>query len=73
MNTGHAAVLRDCCRHFKHQHAASVTMIGVDCDGFDVRADGAPARFDFAEPVTDAHKLRAELVALAAIARAARA
>jgi heme oxygenase (biliverdin-IX-beta and delta-forming) len=70
MNTGHAAVLRDCCRHFKHNHAATVTMIGVDCDGFDVRADGTLLRFDFAAPIADAHKLRAELAALARDARA---
>ena len=40
-------------------------MVGIDCDGFDVRADGELLRFDFAEPVVDAHKLRAELAALA--------
>ena len=69
MNADHAAMLRNCCRHFKHVNAAAVTMIGVDCDGFDVRADGALLRFDFADHVADAHDARAALVALARQAR----
>jgi hypothetical protein len=45
-------------------------MIGVDCDGFDVRADGQKLRFEFAEPVLDAEGARAALVKLAQEARA---
>jgi putative heme iron utilization protein len=70
MNTDHAAALRDYCRHFKHLDAAAVVMIGIDCDGFDVRADGEFMRFDFDQPVSDAHGARAVLVAMAKAARA---
>jgi putative heme iron utilization protein len=70
MNADHAAVLRDCCRHFRDNHAAAVTMIGVDCDGFDVRADGAVLRFEFAAPLANAQEVRAALVAMAREARA---
>jgi len=70
MNADHAAVLRDCCRHFRGSHAATVAMIGVDCDGFDVRADGAVLRFEFAAPLANAQEVRAALVAMAREARA---
>ena len=70
MNQGHAAALRDYCRHYHQLDCATATMIGIDCDGFDVRANGEVLRFDFDEPVTDAASARA---ALAAVARQARA
>ena len=70
MNTDHAAALRDYCRPALHQRAAAVLMIGIDCDGFDVIADGAPLRFEFAEPVISAATARAALVELARQARA---
>ena len=70
MNTDHAVALRDYCRQTLHQHAAAVLMIGIDCDGFDVIADGEPRRFEFAEPVVDATTARAALVAMARQARA---
>jgi putative heme iron utilization protein len=44
-------------------------MVGIDCDGFNVRADGKLLRFDFDRPVTDAAEARAALVALARAAR----
>jgi len=40
-------------------------MLGIDCDGFDVRADGRVLRFDFNEPVLDATGARQALVAMA--------
>lgn len=70
MNTDHADTLRDYCRHFRGQEAGKAEMIGVDCDGFDVRADGQKLRFEFAEPVLDAEGARAALVKLAQEARA---
>jgi putative heme iron utilization protein len=70
MNADHAAVLRDCCRHFRDNRAVTVTMIGVDCDGFDVRADGAVLRFEFAAPLANAQEVRAALIAMAREARA---
>lgn len=70
MNADHADNLRDCCRHVHGVAADQVTMIGIDPDGFDLRADGRVLRFDFAGPVDDANAARAELVALARAARA---
>jgi hypothetical protein len=70
MNADHAAALRDYCRHARRTHTAAVTMIGIDCDGFDVLADGEPLRYEFAEPVVDATAARAALVAMAHQARA---
>jgi hypothetical protein len=69
MNADHAAALRDYCRLALHKRAAAATMIGIDCDGFDVIADGAPLRIEFAEPVVDATTARAALVAMARQAR----
>jgi len=65
MNIDHAAALRNCCRHFKNRQPAEVAMIALDCDGFDVRADGELLRFDFASPVIDADTARAALTAIA--------
>jgi hypothetical protein len=45
-------------------------MIGVDCDGFDVRADGEMLRIEFAGEVKDAGEVRTELVRLAQASRA---
>jgi putative heme iron utilization protein len=70
MNSDHAAALRDYCRHFLHKHATAVAMTGIDCDGFDVLADGEPLRLEFAEPVVNAMAARAALVRLAQQARA---
>ena len=69
MNADHAAALRDYCRHSGHRDAASVSMVGIDCDGFDVRADADLLRFDFVHPVVDALSARAALTALAVQAR----
>jgi hypothetical protein len=44
-------------------------MTGIDCDGFDVRADGRLLRFAFPDPVTNAGKAREALVAMARAAR----
>ena len=70
MNGEHAAALREYCRHFKHAAPATVAMAGVDCDGFDLIADGHLMRFDFTETVVDAHSARAAFKALLAAARA---
>ena len=65
MNADHPAMLRDCARHFSGIEAATIAMTGVDCDGFDVRADGALLRFKFTNPVVNAHEVRAALIAMA--------
>jgi putative heme iron utilization protein len=69
MNADHAAALRDYCRHFKQKQPATVAMAAIDCDGFDVRADGELLRFDFDPPVVDAQMARAALVTMAKQAR----
>lgn len=70
MNADHSHNLRDYCRHLKQKTTGTAVMIGVDCDGFDVRADGEWLRFDFAQPVTNAAAARHELIAMARAARA---
>jgi putative heme iron utilization protein len=64
MNRDHADALRGYCR----QHAldpAQVEMVGLDCDGFDLRADGHLLRCAFPEPVQTAAHARAALAELA--------
>ncbi len=71
MNADHAQNLRDYCRHYHGRTASEVEMVGTDCDGFDVRADGQILRFDFERPVLDAMAARQALVAMAKKAQAA--
>ncbi|MEQ1880536.1 MAG: DUF2470 domain-containing protein [Burkholderiales bacterium] len=69
MNTDHANNLREYCRHFHGVLPEVTEMIGIDCDGFDLRADGVRRRCDFDGEVKDAQAARAELVKLARLAR----
>ncbi len=69
MNTDHADTLRDYCRLVHQAEATMATMIGIDPDGFDVRADERLLRFDFETPIEDAAGARAALVALARACR----
>ncbi|HEV7819777.1 MAG TPA: DUF2470 domain-containing protein [Burkholderiales bacterium] len=69
MNADHLAALHECCRHFNRQEPAVLAMIGIDCDGVDVRADDRIVRFDFAETISDAPGARAALKALVAATR----
>lgn len=69
MNADHGHNLRDYCRHAQGAAAESVRMIGIDCDGFDLRADARILRFDFAGEVRDADAARIELVRLAKASR----
>jgi len=69
MNADHSDALVAYCRHFHGLQPHAAEMVGIDCDGFNVRADGKLLRFDFDRPVTDAAEARAALVALARAAR----
>jgi len=69
MNNDHAHTLLDYCRHIHGKSPASAEMIGIDCDGFEVRADGEILRFEFAVEVRDAGEARVELVKLAQASR----
>jgi hypothetical protein len=70
MNQDHREALRDYCRHVHAVDCALPEMVGIDCDGFDVRADGRLLRFAFDEPVASPGAVRNALVALAQRARA---
>jgi heme iron utilization protein len=71
MNTGHAQNLLDYCRHYHGRTPGEARMTGVDCDGFDVRADGTLLRFEFEHPVTDAASVREAFATMARRARTA--
>ena len=70
MNADHGDNLRDYCRHYHQVETDKVEMIGIDSDGFDLRADDCILRFAFDAPVTDAQSARSALVAMAQAARA---
>lgn len=69
MNYDHATTLVDFCQLRNVTVNEDVTMIGIDCDGFDLYADGKIVRVDFESPVTDEKTVRAALIALAKKAR----
>ena len=69
MNADHADTMRRYCLHFHQIEALNVEMTGIDCDGFDVRADEQLLRFDFAEAVLDAQQARQELVEMARLTK----
>lgn len=69
MNADHRDTLHRYCQQFHQCAALAVEMLGIDCDGFDLRADGRILRVDFAEMVQDAQQARHALVAMAQEAR----
>jgi heme iron utilization protein len=69
MNADHRDALHAYCRATHGVDPAEVEMIGVDCDGFDVRADGALLRFAFDQPVSEPGQLRAVFIALSRSSR----
>jgi putative heme iron utilization protein len=70
MNTDHGAALRDFCRHFYRITDAEPRMIGIDCDGLDVRTEMQVLRFEFTTPAYDAAGIRRALADLARTCRA---
>ena len=69
MNADHGENLRAYCRQLHGVDATAAEMIGIDPDGFDVRADGRVLRFDFPAPIRDAQAARQALVTMAQAAR----
>jgi putative heme iron utilization protein len=69
MNADHADALRAYCRHVHGVDTVEATMVGIDCDGFDVRADERLLRFEFGAPLSSAGQVRNALVAMADAAR----
>jgi putative heme iron utilization protein len=70
MNQDHRDALRDYCRLVHRVDCPAPEMIGVDCDGFDLRAGERLLRFAFDAPAGSAGDVRNALVALARRARA---
>ena len=68
MNTDHADSLIAYCRHVHGIEATQASMLGIDCDGFDVTAtvnnQTMTLRFVFETPIHDAQSARAALVSL---------
>ena len=68
-NDEHADTLRDCCRFHHGRETERAVMIGIDCDGFDLRAPGSPLpavlRVDFEHPAVTADEVSAQLRAVA--------
>ena len=58
MNAEHGDAMRRYCQYFHHSEVLDVEMLGIDCDGMDVRADGKILRFDFEQMVLDAQQAR---------------
>jgi putative heme iron utilization protein len=69
MNADHTAALADYWRQATGAAPREVAMVGIDCDGFDLRADGRLVRIAFGEPATNAGKAREALAAMARRAR----
>ena len=65
MNADHADMLSLCCRQVHGVEADAAEMIGIDPDGFDVRAEDRLLRFTFDAAVTNAGEARTALVGLA--------
>lgn len=69
MSTDHADSLKAYCRHFLGLEVDKAAMIGIDPDGFDLRADDQIRRIEFTDPVTSATAARQALVAMAQATR----
>jgi len=69
MNADHGHNLVAYCRHVHGLEVNAAEMVGIDPDGFDVRAHGQTLRFDFPSMVSDAQQARAALVELAKVSR----
>ena len=73
MNADHADSLIAYCRHVHQLSPDRARMIGIDSDGFDVRAEDSAGsqllRFDFEQPIQDAQQARAALVTLSKASR----
>jgi putative heme iron utilization protein len=69
MNADHRESMQHYCQHFHRLGVKAVEMLGIDCDGFDVRADDRVLRFDFPGPVLDAQQARQALVEMSRIAK----
>ena len=65
LNAAHAPALRALAMS-RNSSAQESAIIGIDCDGFDVRAGGDMLRFDFDECVAGADEARAAILGIIA-------
>ncbi len=67
MNEDHLKSLLFYCEHYKKMIITAediVRMVGIDSLGFDIFVNDIKVRFDFEQPVLNAHEARKALVAL---------
>lgn len=74
MNADHTDSLIAYCLHYHGINAAQVQMLGIDTEGFDVRAhtqgnEPTTLRFRFEHPIHDAQTARAALVSMSKAAK----
>lgn len=65
MNRDHQKALVHYCKGFGGVEAESITMTGIDSEGFDMLADKRKLRIDFDSPIETTEQARAKLVQLA--------
>jgi heme oxygenase (biliverdin-IX-beta and delta-forming) len=65
MNRDHSKALVHYCEILGLTDVATVTMIGIDSEGFDMLADKRKLRIDFDSPIRTSEEARANLVKLA--------
>ena len=61
-NLDQAGDLQFFCRTYYGRSASETTLVGIDCDGFDILDDGQLLRFDFPETVLNAEQAEAALL-----------
>jgi heme iron utilization protein len=73
MNEDHNDSMLLYCKHFYQLTPQQVSIIGIDCDGFDIEAviadDIKTLRFNFESPIFDANSARAAFVSMTKLAR----
>lgn len=61
-NLNRAGDLQFFCRAYYGTSASDATLVGIDCDGFDILGDGQLLRFDFPNTVLNAEQAEAALL-----------
>lgn len=73
MNTDHVDSLIAYCKHYHQLNVSSAQILGIDSDGFDVKASwenhSGILRFYFDQPIHDALSARAALVQMSKLAK----
>lgn len=64
LNAHHPADLRACCRRRLGAEPAHALFLGLDCEGFDARADEVRLRFDFGSPARGVQQARHTLMTM---------